>query len=643
MSGTQLRKVLRQHAEHQHSPELEAQVEQLIGSVESGAGSVDEHAWTPARFITVFFPEFFRGPFVDHHGDIILVLLALTLSVIAFRDRYQEIEEKELENRGDRFIIQALAERERRREKDSKDKDNKDKVADAKLDQKQADPIFDKIREGLKKVAKDLFIDSTVELIINDPNTNGYDASKPFLILNLTSSEKKKKEKDSLTNSVQDFLDRNKIAKLTVNFIKNLWYILSNYALYYWIVWFFAVFLISSSIYTVPLGLTLAAVIPVLYLLVKFGLYIQAKVQIKPKIEENNNTKFKKQMLLRAYVDKLIHDDLMQHEKLNIATLEKDAEEKAEDNLDVEKQAENLFRNLFVHKKLLILTTALSSLVSGYIVATFIQWPLTDFLVSVVHISAVGTGAGLSFAAVLLVFGIALAIGLTFAIMEGIKKNDKIEKSKAIAIEFLEKNEDFLKTKKEYEKRITKVHGLLSGLEPASQTFWKDLLEKADLLEQKTSLFERFRRRLAMFITGAGSGIFVIRTLLLAGCIVPLFLGPLSWSLILSVAIATGVVWGLFKVATMIHAKEEARELEMIKTMPHLALSYKDGIKLLRKMEAGIRADIQVQLNTAAPPKRAAPRRVSSIHSPESTYSSSMTTPLLRRSRSGSESSDDSR
>ena len=574
-----------------------ARVDNVLAAIESSSGSVDEHAFTPMRFITVFFPEFFSGPFLANHGDVAGILLAVILSIVAFRDRMSELEEKELEgNRGRDFIISRLR----------TDKEKKQESLNLGLDLE----IKPEVLEGLQEVANELFPGSSLEI-----NSNK-DPKKPYFSLVLADEKLEEKTLFSkLPEWMKNLINKNERLIHTIDTIaKNAWRFLSTYSLYYWLVYFFAVYLISATL-SVPLALGLAAAIPAAYLVFKLGLYVKNKME-KPKVKFFSEEIENELIIIKACMEKLAREDklnkkLAEEEREEEVKLDLDhsssdegpeeslKEESEEENLlgkentEKEKQAKEIFKKLFGQKKLLILTSVISALIGGYIIATFIQWPLTDLFVAGLHLAAPGIGVA---------FGVALGIGILYSLIEGIRKHEKIEKSKAIAVDFLSKNNDFLELKNNFEEKIKDLETLLarpeyknnSNLRSKRALYLKHIKRmRRDLLHHKDNLPETFRRRLAMFITGAGSGIFVARTLLLAGCIVPFYLGALSWGLSLGITVGMGVIWGLFKVVSMIQAKEEARELGMIKKLPYFSWAYKNNIELLDGMEENIKEDLR--------------------------------------------------
>lgn len=590
--------------------EAEDLTDQIRAMIDAAAGSIDEYAWTPGRVITVFFPEFYDREFVNHHRNIIFIVLGFVLSIIAARDKLIELKAIERESRSERFIISSLI-----RKKEVKNyKENQG------LSQEQSEHVL----KELKKIANELF-----------PGRELKKTEDGSLELDEVKKQTVYSKKLLIPEWMQSFLDKieksdnlfYKFLKLMIFSIKNIWNFLSAHSFYYWIIWFFVVFLISAT-FSIPLGLGLAAIVPGLYLILKLGFYIKNK---NAAAEKNIPIGVDELIVIHIYLAKLKLDSLKAELK------EENIDSRPEAVLATDEQEkipikEETFKSIFKRKKLLIFSAFMSALFSGYVVAIFIQWPLTDFLISVLHVPGLaGSGAfAFSATAIPILFGLALGIGLVLAIVEGIKKHDQIEKSKAIAGEFIQKNQAFLSSKHTFERNIQTINDLIAGLDSTSAEKWKKRIEQIprDLWPEQSSGLEKFRRRFAMFITGGGSGIFIVRTLLFASTlgIIPLFF-TLSWGLTLGIALGVGVLWGLFKIGTMIQAKEEARELQIIDRFDYFKWSYENYSELLDRMEKGIRAERGAQTKTKKLAKRAGCGRISTGLSLET--EGSLTAPLL--------------
>lgn len=551
--------------------------------------NIDAHAYTPARIIHVFLPEVFQSNFLEQHGNIAVMLLAIFLAILGYHERITEIEDKLREERGDTYILTRLIEYAK------KQKDITTSSGDFK-------ELIKKHEAKLKVIAEDLFRGYTITLA-----GESYNTIKFYLILKgqqqeLEKEEEIKKEHKTLLERIIEWRKKHLKEKIKDIFILisdavgAVWNMLSTYSMFYWIVWMAAILMAGAAL-TPALGFGLPAIIPALFLIWKATDLLYNKNH--PKTDKEINTEFNKLLIFRAYADQLLIDELLSELELKYSEVEKDfkhgqqvqasMQDVVDSELEQEKKKKNLselFKNLFKRKAFIITYAVASALVTGYVVALFAQWPIMDLLTQVFHVSLAST-ATLALS-IYLTFGIALGIGIFLAIKQGIEKHEQIQKSRGIAEQYAEKSAEILELKKQYAIKRALLKDKLSEMQknkPEEYKRWSRLKKLPDLEEEgRDDLKTRIRRYIAKWVTGAGSGVFVIRSVILAGCILPLLLGPISWSISFGVAMAVGFVWGTFKVFALMQENEEAREREMLKTMPHLLWNYKKHIELLDRM-----------------------------------------------------------
>lgn len=226
---------------------------------------------------------------------------------------------------------------------------------------------------------------------------------------------------------------------------------------------------------------------------------------------------------------------------------------------------------------------AMTGFVAGYCVGVFNQWPILDFLSKVVGVSSVASPH-----AIIITFAISVAIGLIYAFLFALGA-DGLHHNLENQIASHEK-----KYPKENEKELTyNVNEYISIQQAKISGFKEKIFERQKKLdkavfeynlavkdrnlkidpslfkftvnnyvEMQTNEFYKKRKeysigfmyvkktlnRAAAFLAGAGTGMFLVRSLFMSGCIIALFC-PLSLSAILSMACAMALVWGCVKLA----------------------------------------------------------------------------------------------
>lgn len=216
---------------------------------------------------------------------------------------------------------------------------------------------------------------------------------------------------------------------------------------------------------------------------------------------------------------------------------------------------------------------ALVGSISGYIVSQFVMWPMLDFAIKVLHVSA-GLGP-----LTLIPFSVALAIGIGLAIYSGVtaskrlKETDDALKRKEIitgidadqletlahANEKLLQNCDALN--RQIAEKVQKINTLIIINNPSqtalntsewtvkntfvgqyhNERYFRTLQEQTS----KTTLFKSLLHRFQIIVGGTGSGIFIARTLLtpaLASLGAIAFFVPVSWPIFIGVAFGLGAI-----------------------------------------------------------------------------------------------------
>lgn len=570
-----------------------------IRSIMAGASTIDAHAYTLARVTRVFFPEFYQKEFIDLHGNMAVVVIAMIFSILDYQETMAAIKKEVLEGSGDAYILKQLL---LNKKMQNKNQEKKEEEKQKKQEEKELEDFEKKelkeFKDELEKIANNLF---GTDILITLPGKN-----KPMTIAY-------KKEEKKPGNQ------KNKYLIAASEFLSNFWDLLTNYGFFYWLVWMTGMLIIDAALTpALAFGIPLA----IISIFILGRIMDWAVARNKPgaaQIEETGiNTKFNKLLIFIAYaeklkferlekkVDKLIKDHLdFVLEKKYEEPHETGTEELTEDNNTKERTEEDLkneeevikqtfFKNLFRRKAVVIGMFVLSALIGGYVITVFTEWPLTDLLVNVFHVSSVGGSFGLTSIAVFIVFGIGLTIGLFLAVKKGIEKNAEIEENARIFERYKETNREILKFKNSFERKINEINTRLKIQEKI--VILKDKFYHGELLRlieeiipshakiAPESLFAKTRRYIATWVSGAGSGVFIIRSLLLTGCIIPLLAGPLSWATSFAAAMAVGVVWGLFKLAESIQKKEEARELEALKGSKNILSGLKQRHVLLDKV-----------------------------------------------------------
>lgn len=217
-----------------------------------------------------------------------------------------------------------------------------------------------------------------------------------------------------------------------------------------------------------------------------------------------------------------------------------------------------------------VLIGAMTGFVAGYCVGVFNQWPILDFLSKVVGVSSV-----IAPHAIIISFAISIAIGLTYAFLFALnadRQHLKLEKQiadKESAIHNISiqqaiiggfKNEIF-ERQNELNKVMARFNSIVEN-ECQKINPYRFKFTANKYLDMETNEFYKKRQeynmgfmyvkktlnRIAAFLAGAGTGMFLVRSLFMSGCVIALFC-PLSLSVILPVACTMALVWGCVKLA----------------------------------------------------------------------------------------------
>lgn len=242
-----------------------------------------------------------------------------------------------------------------------------------------------------------------------------------------------------------------------------------------------------------------------------------------------------------------------------------------------------------------IVIGGMTGFVTGYCIGVFNQWPILDFLSKVIGVSGV-----IGPHAIIISFIISVSIGLVYSFLFALGA-DRLHQNLKKEITNHEKNyregelsynvNEYMSIQQAkisgFKKEIAKRQKCLNEEILSFNSVVEDEQLKIDpskfkfpvnqYLEMENNEFYKKRQeynigfmyikktlnRIAAFLAGAGTGMFLVRSLFMSGCIIALFC-PLSLSLILSMACPMALMWGCVKLAEYYVNSLQEREQQLL-------------------------------------------------------------------------------
>ena len=392
--------------------------------------------------------------------------------------------------------------------------------------------------------------------------------------------------------------------------VRTIWTTLASYSMFYWLTFMVANLAFGLTVAATSIAvLAIPAVIPVGYFIWKLGMtiyerYHQSKKTTEEqkadqdKLKENEEEqKIMKALIQRAFIEKEQQAIQAQFEKSRAQTqtfinpfgLQLQPLQPAQPAEDTRilsspgsgqppKKKPNIRERLTGSKlgnALRVGFAAVTGLIGGYVIAQFVAWPITTIL----SFSPIIAATLASPVGIIALFAVTAAIGVFFAVKEASKaRTEQVEMNHMADIKLKEKNnesclqelekdiaagqEAIKSTKKNLNSELDRYCNFYNKnhkleLNKINRNDWipdyniasienKRYFEEQQHKSTKFTLFKKGLNRVLSFTNGAGTGMFVVRSLLLAGGIVSLFFAPPIW-VIFGIGLAAAATWGIAK------------------------------------------------------------------------------------------------